>query len=65
MSRVIKKAFVQAKVMCDGHELARVTSRSFFLVMSQKEESRGAIVGILGPEVHYLFLYWACGPIQR
>ena len=56
---------MQAKVMCDGHELARVTSRSFFLAKSQKEESRGAIVGILGLRVHYLFLYWACGPIQR
>ena len=65
MSQVIKKAFVQANVICDGHGLARVTSRSFFLAKSQKEESRGAIVRILGVRVNYLFLYWACGPIQR
>ena len=56
---------MQANVICDGHGLARVTSRSFFLAKSQKEESRGAIVRILGVRVHYLFLYWACGPIQR
>ena len=28
----------------------------------QKEESRRAIVGVLGPRVHYLFIFWACGP---
>ena len=42
MSRAVKKAFVQAKVMCDGHRLARVTSKSFFLAEEpERRISRG------------------------
>ena len=42
MSRAVKKAFVQAKVMCDGHRLARVISKSFFLAEEpERRISRG------------------------
>ena len=64
MSWVVKKAFAQAKVMCDRHGLAKVTSKSSFLADEPERRIRGAIVGILGPEVHYLFIYWACGLIR-
>ena len=56
-SWVVKKASTQANVMYDEHGLAGVTSKSSFLPESQKEESRGAIVGVLGPGAHFLCIY--------
>ena len=45
-----------------GMELMKRHQDPSFFLRSQKEEFRGAIVGLLGPGVHYLLVYWACGP---
>ena len=42
MPQVVKKAFVQAKVMCDRHAQAKVTSKSSFLAEEpQRRISKG------------------------
>ena len=45
-----------------GTELMKRHQNPSFFLRSQKEEFRGAIVEPLGPGVHYLLAYWACGP---
>ena len=30
--------------------------------MAMERENRSLTIGPLGPEIHYLSIYWACGP---
>ena len=48
-----------------GAEVLSLHRNPPFFPRRQKEESRGAIVGILGPKTHYLYIYWVWGPIRE
>ena len=62
MSWAVKKASLQAKEGRNRHGANEETSRPFFLPEEPKRKISRAIVGPLGPGVHYLLVYWASGP---
>jgi len=62
MSWVVKKASTQAEVMYDEHRIAKVTSKSSFLLEKPKRRISRTIVGVLGQRSHFLCIYWAWGP---
>ena len=49
MSWAVKKAFAQAKMMCDRHGLAEVTSKSSFLAEEPKRRIPGGYCRDIGP----------------
>ena len=65
VSWAVKKALTQAKEMCDGHELAKVTSKSSFL---PKEPERRILMGYcrgIGPRSSVSMFILGLRPTSR